>query len=213
MKFNYTIKRSARKSISIRVCFDNSVVVNCTKNTSVDKIEAFLSEKSGWIEKHLQKNKQTNDRFCNVIEGRAVLIKGVGVPFRLSDYNYFGEDAVVVTSPSKLKSAYVKNLGGEFLQLLNEISAKTKLRYSKVTFRSYKSRWGCCDKRGDITFNYKILMLPKDLWAYVIVHEMCHTVHLNHSKAFWNCVAAYLPDYKILIKKIKQYSFVCSMYC
>ena len=213
MKFDYVIKRSARKSISVRVCFDNSIVVSCPKSCSLEKIERFLNSKSGWIEKHIQKNKQVFDRFNDVIEGRAVLVKGVAVPLRTGDKNYLGEEEVVLTSPNKIKSVFVRYLSGEFLDLFKDISDRIKLCSSKVSFRSYKSRWGCCDRKGEITFNYKILMLPKDLWVYVIVHELCHTVHMNHSSAFWNCVAAYLPDYKSLIKKIKQYSFVCPMYC
>lgn len=213
MTFSYKIIRSSRKSISVGIHSDNTIIVRCPKNTSAERVEEFLNEKRNWIEKHLRTHAQLNSRFSDVIANRTVLVKGVEVPFSLSPSDYFGDDEVRLTSLSKLKSAYVENLGGEFVNLLNEISAKTNLKYSKISFRSYKSRWGCCDRKGVITFNYKILMLPKDLWVYVIVHELCHTLLMNHSSAFWNCVAACLPDYKLRQKKIKQYSFVCSMYC
>ena len=213
MNYSYTLKFSSRKSISIKILSDNSIVISCPKGMSNKKIEHFLSSKRVWIENHLQRNEQINEGFRDVINGKALLVKGKAVRFCISEKDFFCEDEINLTSLGKLKSVYVKNLGGEFEELLNEISLRTRLKYSKVSFRAYKSRWGCCSKNREIIFNYKILMLPKDIWSYVIVHELCHTVHMNHSAAFWNCVAAYLPTYKTAKKKIKQYSFLCSMYC
>ena len=213
MKYDYVLKRSAaRKTISISIRSDNSIVVSCPQRTPIDKIERFLAEKSGWIERHLRKNEQLNEKFCAVIEGRTLLIKGEEVPFRLSDKDEFNESSVCLTSISEIKKFYIKNFSGEFIRLLNEISERTGLYYTKASFRSYKSRWGCCNKKRELTFNYKLLMLPKDIWVYVIVHELCHTRYMNHSAAFWNCVYSYLPDYKKRVAKIKRYSFICSMY-
>lgn len=198
-KFNYVLKRSSRKTISISIQSDNSIIVRCPQKTKIERVEQFLEEKSDWIEKHLSKNGRLNERFSAVINGEAVLIKGEEVPFKAEN-------------GTKLKKFYVTNFGEEFYGLLKDISARTNLAYSKVSFRDYKSRWGCCNAKKELTFNYKILMLPKDIWAYVIVHELCHTKHMNHSAAFWNLVAAYIPDYKISLKKIKQYSFLCTLY-
>lgn len=198
-KFNYILKRSVRKTISISIQSDNSIIVRCPQKTKIERVEQFLEEKSGWIEKHLSKNAQLNERFSAVINGEAVLIKGEQVPF-------------MVENGAKLKKFYVTSIGEEFYDLLKDLSARTNLAYSKVSFRDYKSRWGCCNAKKELTFNYKLLMLPKDIWVYVIVHELCHTRYMNHSAAFWNLVAACLPDYKKTLKKIKQYSFLCAMY-
>ena len=197
--FNYVLKRSARKTISISIQSDNSIIVRCPQKIKIERVEQFIEEKKGWIEKHLNKNGRTNERFSAVINGEAILIKGEEVPFK-------------VESGAKLKKFYVADFGEEFFDLLKQLSTHTKLGYSKASFRDYKSRWGCCNAKKELTFNYKLLMLPKHLWVYVIVHELCHTKHMNHSAAFWNLVAAYLPDYKKSLKEIKQYSFLCGMY-
>lgn len=198
-KFNYVLKRSARKTISVSIKSDNSIIVRCPQKTKIERVEQFLEEKRDWIEKHLNKNGQLNEQFSAVINGDAVLIKGEEVPFK-------------VENGIQLKKFYVANFGEEFYGLLKDISTRTNLAFSKVSFRDYKSRWGCCNAKKELTFNYKLLMLPKEIWAYVIVHELCHTRHMNHSAAFWNLVAAYLPDYNKSLKQIKQYSFLCALY-
>lgn len=213
MNFVYTLKRSpSRRTISIKINADNTIVVSCPKRTSLEKVERFLSEKSGWIEKHLRKNELLNGQFCDVIAMKTLLIKGEEVPFRITDRDSYGQNGVCLTSISKLKKFYVENFGGEFINLLGEISGKTHLKYTKADFRAYKSRWGCCNKNRELTFNYKLLMLPVDLWVYVIVHELCHTEFMDHSSSFWKCVQSCLPDYKNRIGKIKRYSFLCRMY-
>ena len=71
-----------------------------------------------------------------------------------------------------------------------------------ITIRDQKSRWGSCSSRGTLSFNYKLVFAPPKVLDYVVVHELCHLKHLNHSKAFWGEVARYLPDYKDRKKKL-----------
>lgn len=197
--FDYILKRSARKTISISIQSDNSIVVRCPQKTKIERVEQFLEEKRDWIEKHLSKNGRRNEQFSAVINGETMLIKGEEVPFKFEN----GDN---------LKKFYVDNFGEQFSELLNDISARANLAYSKVSFRDYKSRWGCCNAKKELTFNYKLLMLPKNIWEYVIIHELCHTKHMNHSAAFWNCVAALYPNYNNAVRELKRYSFLCTLY-
>ncbi len=71
-----------------------------------------------------------------------------------------------------------------------------KVHYKKVTVRNQKSRWGSCSHRGNLNFNYKIVYLPKPAQDYIVVHELCHIIEMNHSVNFWNLVAEMMPDYK-----------------
>lgn len=197
--FYYVLKRSARKTISISIQPDNSIIVRCPQKMKIERVEQFLDEKMDWIVKCLNRNNWLYGQFSAVINGDALLIKGEQVSCK-------------VDSGVKLKKFYVAHFGEEFNFLLKDLSLQTNLDYSKVTFRDCKSRWGSCNAKKELAFNYKLLMLPKDIWVYVIIHELCHTRYMNHSAAFWNLVAAYLPDYKNMIAKIKQYSFLCLMY-
>lgn len=68
--------------------------------------------------------------------------------------------------------------------------------YQRVAIRNQKSRWGSCTEGGNLNFSYKLMFLPPELMDYIIVHELCHTEELNHSRAFWHLVASVLPDYR-----------------
>jgi metallopeptidase YgjP-like protein len=77
---------------------------------------------------------------------------------------------------------------------LKRVSDETGLSYSGVSIRQQQTRWGSCSSRRLISLNARLLFLPPDLVTYVLVHELCHTKHLNHSLRFWRLVESYLPD-------------------
>ncbi len=68
--------------------------------------------------------------------------------------------------------------------------------YTSITIRDQKSRWGSCSSRGTLSFNYLLIFAPPKVLDYVVVHELCHLTHMNHSKNFWNMVAEIMPEYK-----------------
>ena len=79
---------------------------------------------------------------------------------------------------------------------LAAVSAETGLCYRSVGIRGQRSRWGSCSARGHISLNRNLLFLPPDAVRYLLVHELCHTLHLNHSPAFWQVVAQHQVDYR-----------------
>ena len=68
--------------------------------------------------------------------------------------------------------------------------------YTKITIRDQKSRWGSCSSRGTLSFNYRLIFAPPGVLDYVVVHELCHLTHMNHSKDFWNMVESVMPEYR-----------------
>lgn len=87
---------------------------------------------------------------------------------------------------------------------LKKLSHDYQLTYRNLVFRGQKTVWGSCSDKKNINLNYKLLFLPARLVRYVLVHELCHTVHLDHSKKFWALLERYEPDYARLKKEMRD---------
>lgn len=211
-ELKYELKFSSRRSISIKIKADNSLIVSAPKGCSKAEINRFIQSKQAWIEKHISENNAKNGFLSDIIDYKYVLVVGNPVPFTIGGRNMFTSEEVSVKSLKDLKKLFVDNLGERFIRLLDELCAKTGLKYKSVGFKDYKSRWGCCDGSGNILFNYKLLMTPEKFWIYVAVHELCHTVYMNHSDKFYSLMSVFLPDYKSLRRQLKKYSRITELY-
>ncbi|MFT5549702.1 MAG: putative metal-dependent hydrolase [Candidatus Azotimanducaceae bacterium] len=80
--------------------------------------------------------------------------------------------------------------------LLEQLSQQTGLTYKKISIRSQKTRWGSCSSSGTISVNDQLLFLPRDTAGYLMIHELCHTHHMNHSSRFWHLVESHCADYR-----------------
>ena len=76
----------------------------------------------------------------------------------------------------------------------------------RIAIKQHKTKWGSCSKKKNSNFNYKLFFVPEPLMDYVVMHELCHTKHLNHSPAFWRLVESIYPKYKIARKQLKHIS-------
>ena len=76
--------------------------------------------------------------------------------------------------------------------------------YGRITIRNQRTRWGSCSSKGNLNFNCQLMLLSEELRDYVIIHELCHRIELNHSERFWAEVEKYCPEYRELRKKLKQ---------
>lgn len=75
--------------------------------------------------------------------------------------------------------------------------------YNRIAIKDAKTRWGSCSKDGNLNFSFRLVLKPLELLDYVVVHELCHRIHMNHSKEFWKEVERILPDYKDRRKRLK----------
>lgn len=87
---------------------------------------------------------------------------------------------------------------------LQQVSREVDLPCGRITVRGQRSLWASCSNKKNISLNYKLLFLPPDLVRYVFIHELCHTIHLNHSARFWALVEEKEPDYRQLDKDVSK---------
>ena len=87
---------------------------------------------------------------------------------------------------------------------INYFSKIYKFKYNKINIKNQKTRWGSCSEKGNLNFNYKIVLLPSLISDYLIVHELCHLKELNHSKKFWELVEKTIPNYRSIRGELKK---------
>lgn len=87
---------------------------------------------------------------------------------------------------------------------LEQLSRECNLPYANLSIRAQKTVWGSCTAKNNIQLNYKLLFLPRDTMRYVLIHELCHTLHHNHSRRFWRAVEQFVPNYRAQVKALKS---------
>ncbi|MCI5696608.1 MAG: DUF45 domain-containing protein [Spirochaetia bacterium] len=174
-KFEYIIKKSRRTTISVQITPDQKLLVKAPAYTSIKEVEEFLREKRDWIIKQINRTKVTSQQAAQM-----------GI---LSDKEI-----------RKLKRD-AKKIIPERVEYYAKLSGIT---YNRIFIRLQKSRWGSCSVEGNLNFNALLALMPLEVLDSVVVHELCHRRHMDHSKAFYDEVLKIFPDYKKWDKWLKQ---------
>lgn len=214
--FEYTVIRSSRRrTATIKVFPDNRVTVAVPSFISEAQIEAIVAKQSKWIRMRLERNLdarklcrtkqyETGEYFPYLGKDHRLEVReGLSGRVEIRDGN------LVVWIPPRLEKGARKVAIAAQLVQWYRLRAKERLEEyvgtygrrvgavpGRVTVKDIKSRWGSCSGRGNISFNWRIVMAPPEVVEYLVVHEMCHLVHMNHSPDFWALVASFIPDFK-----------------
>lgn len=204
------IKRSNRvKSVTITV-EESSVLVAVPRLLELERIKKLLKNKKQWIKEkvalHHEAQPKSNKEFvsgeCFSYLGRNYRLKvnqGYYKPAKLINGRFSvtlfaGTDNADLIKESLL-AWYEKHAEIKFNEKVKRYSDIMNVKYNSVGIKNYKSRWGSCTAEGDITFNWKVIMAPNRIVDYVVVHELCHLIHHDHSPKFWREVERFMPDY------------------
>ncbi len=217
------ISRSNRRTLSLSILKDGQVVVKAPIKMSEQTISQFVFEKQDWIRQKLSLIQQNRQKFDEVIHYKKFLLFGNEYSLKLANVKKVETSSsdmsiyMPSTTPddkilSKLKSWYKKQAKTIIEERVEYISKLIKLKPTSIRISDSKGRWGACNTKGNINFNFRVVMLEPAVIDYVIIHELCHLVEMNHSRRFWNIVNSFMPNAEIQKNKIKEYSFLLSLY-
>ncbi len=127
----------------------------------------------------------------------------------MADYQKYPYSILLTPAEQKrldiLEKRYRKAARDTFEKRVAYFHQYTGGNYTSITVRDQRSRWGSCSSRGTLSFNYRLVFAPSQVLDYVVVHELCHLIHMDHSKDFWNMVGSIMPDYKIYKNWLKEH--------
>ena len=212
MHFNYLdkdylviIEKKNNKNLYIRITEDLKIKITCNYLFTKLSIKKVLEDNRQSIEKMIDKQikkNETNKREYNNLLGKKlnVIYKEVKKPI----YNL---DTIIVKDDVMLNNWYKKYAKDVFKKYLDEAYYvfDEKIPYPIIKVRSMKTIWGVCNRRDNsVTLNLELIKKDPEYLNYVIVHELSHFIHFDHSRAFWRVVEKYCPDYKTVRKKLKE---------
>ncbi|MCH2535473.1 MAG: M48 family metallopeptidase [Bdellovibrionales bacterium] len=213
------MKRPYQRSIKLTVKYTGEILMTCSKTTSNSKLLEFLLESESWIEKIQKKYEIEKQKrpLKKVAHGESFYFLGrprvLNLKIHKSNAYEVTEDELRLylkqtqAEPQileHLKKLYKKQGKALLIKKVNHWSQVMGLYPTKLSFRAQKTRWGSCSSLGHVSLNWKLILAPEFVIDYVVIHELAHLKHQNHSKRFWNLVSQYTDrtaDSKNWLKK------------
>ena len=206
------ITRTKRKKTISILIKDGNVEVKAPFNLKQKEIDSFILKKEKWIKNKIlfQKSikKLPKKKF---IDGEVFKLLGKDLILKLNisdtKKTYIKNDYICLDLKNNTKNnkekikreleLFFRSFSERILKEKTLIeSKKMNLKVKEIKVRSYKNRWGSCSSNGNISYNWKLIMAPERIINYVIIHELCHLIHFNHSSDYWWEVSKEHPNYK-----------------
>ena len=160
------IIRSKRKTIALQIADDGHLIVRAPLQCPIRDVISFIEKNEKWIKTHIAE-----------VQERSRELEKLPA-FTSQDIDNMADKALAVI-PERV-SFYAEKLG---------------VKYGRITIRNQKTKWGSCSSNGNLNFNCLLMAAPPEVLDSVIVHELCHRLHMNHSREFYDCLYRIFPDY------------------
>ncbi|PLY04998.1 MAG: M48 family peptidase [Arcobacter sp.] len=177
------IKKIRNRHTYLRIKSSNLLEISSHIFFTINDAKELIEKKKSWIEQHIIS-----------LEKKA---KEEGI------YRYLGQIYDLDLSSKELEEFYRKKAKEIIPKLVDKHSINMNLYPSSIKFRKNKNTWGSCNYKNGLNFNILLMKFPLEIIEYVVIHELAHIKHKNHSKRFWNLVEIYCTDYKQRIKLFK----------
>ena len=210
--FHPKLIRSKRKTISIIVRNDASVEVRAPLKMKQSEIDAFVLSKHKWIDKSTAKIRELNTKH-QLAPGSVIPLLGLERTIIYADVKepVIADDKILIPLGKDIKSGLLSLLKraaqGYIPNRTAEISKTMNIQYSSILINSASTHWGSC-VADRIHFSCLTMLADKETIDYVIIHELSHILHHNHSPLFWEEVEKYCPDFSIHRQKLKAFSYI-----
>jgi predicted metal-dependent hydrolase len=194
------IKRSLRASrISIKISA-NEVQLVLPKRADFDRAKQFLLSKELWIRNKLRSSRTTTDTNINIFGiAHEIILNDINIkqPIEFRDNKIIISHVIAADKINNLIQFHLKKMfKTEIEKYIKEKATELGLKYQKITVRDTSTRWGSCSSTGSLSFSWRLILAPKMVMVYVVIHELCHLSEMNHSHRFWRLVEQYFPEHK-----------------
>ncbi len=204
--YEVVIIRKDNKNIYIRVKEDLKIYITCPKNISEKYIQDLLYKSKASIAKMI--DKQKNKRYKAEKNSGYYLGNKIDIVFcNIISETKLENNRLLVRNKKDLDKWYKNRCEIEFKFLLDNIYPiiAEKIPYPKIKLRTMKTRWGVCNRKDNsITLNTELIKYKANIINYVIIHELVHFIHFNHSNNFWMVVEKYYPNYREVRRELKE---------
>lgn len=179
-EFLITVKRSSRKTLGLEIKENGQIFARIPARLSDRNLKSFIEQQREWIIK------------------KSALV----------EWEREHRQTTNATPVQNLTSDEIEDISRKIVERVRFYQMKMGVTVGKITIRNQKTRWGSCSAKGNLNFNYQIYYLPDELLDYVVVHELAHRRHMNHSEEFWKEVGKYFPMYQQCRKKLREIRMV-----
>ncbi len=214
--------RSKRKTISFTIDHNGKLIIRAPYKTPIEYIKKVVEEKSKWIltKQELVKRNMPCLQKKQYTEGEEYLYLGKSYYLKYVAGNYTGiiENTLVLPYKQidKAEQTICKWYKKEVLRIITErveyYSGITGIKCSSIKITNARRRWGSCNSKNGLCFTWRLVMAPLETIDYVIVHELSHVIHKNHSSSFWAEVKSIMPDYELRKKWLGKNQFILEMF-
>lgn len=206
------IVKSKRKTASIFVERDGSVSARVPKDLSDQQIYELIEKYEYSIHRNLAEWRRTNERHVDrdFISGQSFIYFGRNYRLKLTDNETDGlklyqgrfwlNKNQLNIAPDLFKSFYKSKLIDKVVPIVELYEKKLGVNANSVRVLELKNRWGSCSSKGNINLHWKCAMAPMEILHYIVLHELVHLIHFDHSNAFWRDIEKIMPDYKDKVK-------------
>lgn len=218
MKQDYKVVYSDRKTLSIIVERDRSLLVRAPRNMSAEEIQQLVDEKSLWIYekiRHPQKYppEPVKKEFAT---GETILYLGRNYRLEIADETTDGiqfDSRFYISRRQKVHAAelfqawYMERAREKLLPRIRHFAETMGVTYERLLISDLKYRWASCTPKNNLNFNWRIIKAPMNVVDYLIVHELAHLLEPNHTAKFWNIIAVQVPEYEKPKEWLRSYGY------